>query len=395
MILLSRKLKVDAYEVSMVVGKRDNRREDILSFLGLMRERSNTITAGVTNLDFFMEKIEDHPFGPRFLWSMFHYGYIVPIKDHRSEDEIDFQKEVFTLTPFGQEVVNTGVVYLPQSGNFVAHITNDPLLEGMELLALTPIQEASVREQWKEDGRALSDKGAAAPRSVALPPALKALSAGGIVELPAQGKEKQLIKEIKDSAFASRMVLDVDLEIRLAPGEPSRMAIVREGKRTELELPYHLSYGTVMSATAKEANLEMDGEQESVLVSLDDVSDKELQTLRRQLPDLRLGFPGLGEFTARFTEELPLRPRALGDASRWASKLMLMEVDDYVTKDGYDTLLAEYAEKFARWYIVSDVVRNMPSFEEILNVAEEYARKGDQRHWFFHAPIDLDGGVVE
>lgn len=216
------------------------------------------------------------------------------------------------------------------------------------------------------------------------------------MELPAQGREKQLIIEIKGNAYSSKAKLDASLEIRLSPGERPRLALVQEGgKRVALDLPCPLTYEIVVSAAAKAAKLELDDDLQSVLVSLDEVGDKELHTMRRELPELGLEFPGLGEFTAKFTEDLPLRPRTLGDASRWASRLMLEELDDYVTKDGYGAMVARYAERFTSWYGADDVARNMPSFREVLYVVEEYARRGDQRRWFFQAPIDLDGGVFE
>lgn len=395
MIVLTRRLNVESYEVSMVVGRKDPKREDILSFLRLMSERYGAINAREANLDFFMEKIEDHAYGPRWLWSMYNYGYITPARERRGED-IDFQKEVFNLTPFGHEVVNNGVVYLPQSGNFVAHVTDDPLMKGMELLALVPLEEPTVGKQWNADERAMRERSATDPKSVAIPAALKGLGSGVTVELPAQGREKQLIIEIKGNAYSSKAKLDASLEIRLSPGERPMMALVQEGgRRVALDLPCPLTYEIVVSEAAKAAKLELDNDLQSVLVSLDEVGDKELHTMRRELPDLGLEFPGLGEFTAKFTEDLPLRPRSLGDASRWASRLMLEELDDYVTKDGYGALVARYAERFASWYGVDDVARNMPSFKEVLYVVEEYARRGDQRRWFFQAPIDLDGGVFE
>ena len=90
MIVLTRRLKVESYEVSIVVGRKDPKREDILSFLRLVNERYGSINARVTNLDFFMEKTEDHAYGPRWLWSMYDYGYITPYRERRGE-KIDFR----------------------------------------------------------------------------------------------------------------------------------------------------------------------------------------------------------------------------------------------------------------------------------------------------------------
>jgi len=393
MIRLSRKLDVLSYDVSMVIGREDKSRGDILSFLKLMKERNGPFTSRVVNLEFFRQTAEDHPFGPRWLKAMHGYGFIDPFWGGPASREPDYYKDSFVLNEEGAEVASSGVVTIPELGDYVAHITADPALEGHEVLFLERTGDGNSTREWYDEQRRLKEGGSKSPTSMALPTILDRYREGGIVELPAARMQKVFIRQILGKAFPSKEKMFARLEINLEEGEPLELCLVQDDRRQRVDTTLELPYDVIIRTLIKGLKMRLDDEGRTILADFEDLKESEVETFRRKMPDQKIYIPGLGTFDAAFIEERPLRPSDLDAAVKWANKLLVGSVRNFVDERSYDGLLNEAADRFSAWYSKEDLSPRLLFYREALIASRSLAGKGDPMYWYLNAPNDLDGRV--
>jgi hypothetical protein len=387
-ITLKRKVPVTSYEAIMDVGEpRD--RDEILALLELAQENGR-INKQIIN-EKFLFRPENAPYGERILKMLEHYGLVEPDRPSMAwSGATDYR-----LTAIGHNTLVNKRVMIPERGYYVLHTTEDPVFK--EFIIGREKNEESTKEEYEYTLRKYYNR-ERDPSSQAIekPPRLKAYEEGAIVRLAANGNDEVQINHIEDTIYKSNANIKVDITVTLEPdSEPTvKTTTAKYGEVALDDHGFKMGFDEALKELVGEDEIKFFNNTLHLLVSYDDLNIREkLSMVKESVPNNHI-FKDYGRFDDATITGLPIMPKTLEDAAKWARWLLLNNIRYYVDEPAYEEAKKQASEQFKPIYQPTEVQAGIPSYYKLLEKMREdrdgFEEQGFKKlYWYMNAPRDL------
>lgn len=370
-------------------------RDEILTFLEFGREeieKGNNLTPKriVEGL------LPEYPVsvGQRLLRRLEDLHYVERKYPKGDDSLLPDENELFNLTSRANETLESGKVYIPERQavriSYVEDILHPTRIVGLRINTETLWDTVTRRREQRKGGEA------AERDAEKLPDCLKDVMGKNVQIL--EGDHEYLGSTIIESIEENVILADqsdssVRFNLTLEHDKPCVVELVTATSRHSLETSPVANlignYQSVLEELLKHRNLGWDEQQAAARVSFKDVND---QSRRSFIIDVSVDKPSLqsiGEFDTTKLERVPICPKTLADAKKWAEFLTMEEVTSFVGQQEFEDIATETTQRFPEF---KGRLEPLP-IETALGVVLQKQKHGDidPRFWFLQAPRDLQG----
>ena len=276
----------------------------------------------------------------------------------------------YTLTEDGERVAATEQVFVPEQGTWTIwgsddHLLGAPVVEVKRFIEPSAYDEVHGKHKDRE------------PPGSLVPPWLR--QACKRTFATAASSVATRMDELAQKAEAIQTEASLRLKWNIGRGQLRLVGKLGEHDvDAELDAPQR-SPEELWRDLLEGAGLwnDWDDRRKELLVSFDDASDAERQTMTRS-EKVMPWLPGFGAFDL-LTLDLRINAATPEDAQRWAEWRLVNAIDDYATEAHYD----EWSRKAAAPFEHYDV--DLPKRAEL---ACDYPLKGDAPNWHLVAAED-------
>ena len=272
----------------------------------------------------------------------------------------------FSLTDAGLAALTSQQIFVPERGSWTIWASNDPLLDH-PVLRVDPWSEPTAFDEVRRVNERESD----ARKFLDVPQTLRA-AVGRVAAPPGGGGELLRVDDVADKA--EEVDPDDDLKVVWNVGERKlRLDGSLRGARvnTVLDAP-HMTQEDAWEQILESANLwpRWDHARNALLVGFEETTERERESLLR---DLKINAPsihGVGKFDAVTIQDVPLQACTANDAERWAAWRLQARLRDYATSERFAEWAKEATAPFASHWI------SVPTRAELARDA--WTRRGER-----------------
>lgn len=380
---LTRPLKIDCHAALMTIGLADDKRRDILAVLTLAREHGGRVTPELICRELLMDR-----------------PVVVGRKVIARCAEWDLLTPDGAITDAGKYAIESGKIFVPETGKYRVWTTPDPLvpsgflgLEPMEELP-APYAHREAMDSWtaKKNGRPGSNEARVLPKSLL---DLKGRVLTSVVGLSARLSVRDI--QMRGEQLEVDRHLASTIDWWLSPDRPSRInttgGIVGLFPPPAILDPVTYFNEVWLEVLGNEARNWVYENDAGVLKTGFPGTLKPAERLNMQC-ELKLQHPEtklFEKFDDATVSRVPVRPATARDANEWARWIQEETVNGYQSVGVFAANARQIASRF-------------PGFEVSLRTRDELAERlresmsggADSRlpraYWFVQAPIDLGDG---
>jgi len=368
-IILTRKLKIDSYEIIMKIG-RQTQREDLLSILKLAEHLRRPLKPLDICENFFPEKPES--IGEAIL---------VRCKD------LDLLDDELQLTDIGREALNASKVFLKEEHCYLLWITRD-FLYPEKFLDLKPLNFNA--EEMKLNYFLSHRESRENDQIIHTPEDIKNLK-GKIYTLP-NTKDKIVFYEIDDKLKELELKEDPNLRIFLEIEnllEKSLISVSFSGfLNKKIEKIPEINIDELWLSLLGDLKYDWDSTKNALKVKFTNLSDSEKRTMKKTFKINNPIIPDLGMFDSTEIRDIHIIPKGKDDAQLWAEWLLIDKIVNYISKEQYKEMKNEIENQFEDFEI------NFPSMSElakkVLALNENKEIIFPKKYWFLQTSLDLN-----
>ncbi|MHA1755981.1 MAG: hypothetical protein ACTSVV_04365 [Promethearchaeota archaeon] len=369
-INLTRKVKIEKYQIIMEIGRQENR-EDLIAILKLAEELGRSLEPKDICDNLLIGKPET--LGETIL--------------NRCKD-LDLLDEKCNLTENGKEALENSKVFLKESGCYYLYITRDQLYP-KKLLDIKPIplesQEMKAHHYINEDSMTNKND------IIDIPDDILNLK-GNKFQLKSKGKI--IIYNIERSGkyfgIDNEFSLNLFLTIKDIFNEPV-LNIRLEGFVNEnVDPPYEFDFLKIWLSLLGIRRDDWDIRKKALRINFSELikDNEKFNFEKEELLIENPEIPNLGQFETTSLRNIPIIPKSNQDAQKWAEWYLIHEINDYIFEDQYekiqDTVLSLSA--------LDGFQIQLPSREELCKsiLAERDKMTDPKKFWYIQTPLDLN-----
>jgi hypothetical protein len=371
-VILTRDVDLQEYRAVMEIS-RTEKRDDILSVLKLVDETRGPISADTICRRLLAKRPQR--VGENIIRRLTELGLLYNRR----------------LSEKGRDALERGQVFMPERGSYRVLCARDYLLPQVIL----DLKEEDEKPSWSPSRKEKEGADAA----VRLPKWLKETE-GKIVQLLGRKGETIRVEKLEERC----------IPLGLPGGKPLRISLaLTMGGHTELSVserfarrlpPPDLTFedvwpdimGDRVDDWSEEYYVEDYVEENLLLCDFDDLSDSDRRNFTTNLEITNPELPIIGKFKRTVVRNVPVAPRSLEDAQRWAEWLLVETLSGYLSDFGYEEHVG-HVDGYFPWYSVYLPPRERKAgsiLEEWQSQEREEPLK--PQYWYLRAPIDLDPG---
>lgn len=297
---------------------------------------------------------------------------------------LEARERRYNLTEAGRAAADSGLVFIPEHGDWTIWAARDELLPS-PLLRVEPWKEPSAQDEIGRNGRSLQN---GQRQFTPVPPVLR--EARHCAQVPWAGDGDAIcIHELEAKAeFVAKPDCRLTLALEMAPGS-TRMSLSGQlaGSPVAVELPEpDLSFQEVWADLLRGEGLSSswDSERGVMRVAFNETTEAEKGALARDIRFEDPALPRAGRFDPTTVSGVPLYPQSGEDASRWALWRLQRSLGTYATEERYQEWMRCACEPFA------DMKPSLPDRGALLPSLREHGSKErpGERYWYVQAPLD-------
>lgn len=364
-IILRRKLQCESYDLMMTVSKFEGQNE-LLAILKLFEEHGG-VTKSTVNEELLSQPANSH-YGQNVLSVVESYGLIKP----------GLRMGRYELTETGKGALEMKKIPFPNKGTFKVLISHDSLL---------PSEILDIGETDPRDFAGHSEK------------SITGLPEGFIeilrkwskktMTLSARNLETVVINEFNTTGIKTQFNGDYSLSLKVRYEEKPKLYFTGKSE-VRIESPDGLDSFDIMEELMREqGELTVMQEEPVLLLGTAGLSMHEIRTFSKTY---NLSVPMLekyGTFERASISNLRIFPESPTEAKKWAWKLVLDALDHYIGKKQFDDLVKYTCGRFEPKYKTQDLVRGIPSYENVMKKAKSGEAEFKVPFWNLVAPSDL------
>lgn len=363
-ISLNRKLSCESYSLIMTVSKFEGQ-DEILAVLKLFEEHES-VAKSTVNTELLSQPAESN-YGQNVLKAVELYGLIRNASRGR-----------YDLTEMGRSALDLKKVPLPNRGLFEVMVSYDPLLL-VEILDIVDVEQDGLPNLLSK-------------RIEELPEELnKTLDrrSNRILFLAARSREAAVIVEYSRNGAKAQYKGNLGISLKLKYGEQPKLYF--NGKTVlQIDAPKDIdSFTAIMQLLEEEGELRLINNELTLLVRTADLTSSELRNFKKTFKVSKPSIERYGTFEPLEVDNLKIAPVDLAEANKWARKLLLESIDQYVGEKQYNTLIEEICNQFKPLYDPIDISSNLPDYRSAIKSALRGERDFNKSFWYLVAPRDL------
>jgi hypothetical protein len=394
-LILTRKIKEQAFEIIMEMGKQE-KREDIFAVLQL--SKTDYITEGRVNTELLNRK-SDSVHGRIILKNMEDlYGLI---------ERINITNR-YKLTQNGEYTLeNEGSVFVPERGCYLIYTTDDPLsintIIGFDLLSSADfffnIRQSIYKEydfkreiEQNKQNWQNGNKNNAKNQDITLPSWLLNIQKGTIIRLLAMGGENIQISSIEKQGRKSYKRLDVRAIIEFNEDEQPIVQIKRKNSnKMIMESKFEKPLEDVLRELLGKEGINLDRINGNLvlLVNFNNLSEKDISTFKTTRKFVNPSIKGYGKFENVDLKDIPIFPITKEDAISWGNWLLERKINEYMDEETYNKTKEMISEGFSPRFQVSDLLVNFKTMLQLFKNKKQIEGQFSKNYWYLQAPIDL------
>jgi hypothetical protein len=321
-----------------------------------------------------------------------HYGLVETSRSYGTRDQ---ESPDYFLTTIGLNTLINKRVMIPERGYYVLHTTEDPVFK--EFIIGREKNEESTRDEYEYTLRKYYNREREQPSAaVEKPFRLKEYEEGAIVKLAVNGNEEIQVNHIEDTLYKSDSSIKVDLIVRLEPDPDPVINTITE-KYGEVALDdnnFKINFQEALKELVGGESIVEHGNELYLLASFDDLNPREkLSMVMENVPNNHV-LNDYGKFDEARITGVPIMPKTLEDAVKWAKWILFNKIRYYADERTYEELKKEASKQFESRFKPSQVQAGLPPYEKLIEkMADDrdgYAEQGFKKlYWYMNAPRDL------
>ncbi len=351
-IVLQRRISVRCWNVLGMVAKA-SKRPELMPVLLRAREQTHTSAEDVAEHLFF-ERRSRRVVAERLLRIAASYGLLV------------HNEHGFTLTEAGLTALNSEQIFVPERGSWTMWASDDPLLD-YPVLRVDPWSEPTAFDEV----RRVNNRECDTREFLDVPHTLRA-AVGRVAATPGGGGSVLRVDELADKAESVKPDDNLKLVWNVGERKMRLEGTLRDARlSTVLEAPnIPLQHVWQQFLEAQGLWSSWDRARNALLVGFEETSDRERESLLRDLAITTPTLSDFGKFDALTIQDVLLHARTPSDARHWAAWRLQARLRDYATRERFDAWTKEAMEPFATYRI------SVPSRADLARDA--WARRGDR-----------------
>jgi hypothetical protein len=362
-IALERDVRIVCLDVLMDISKKSDKRADLVAVAKRAKELKGKITPEAVCTD-LINRPEATSAGERILI--------------RCQD-IGILDGKYRLTEDGIRAAEEECVFIPERGSYRIWCTQDSL-----------VSQKFLRYKRKDDGPIWEDVYPGNPKKK-----------GKIDKTPKwvqdlSGKELQVygtdeVVRIENVQNKCRLVMDPPpkLLVNLSVGQFESPQVTISSKKWKVDSVIDapkLSFNDIWNNLLGN-KMAKHWVSNFLELNYDDLSDPEKRSFFRDIVINKPAIKKYDTFKKTRLERIPISPRTKKDADKWASFLFENSINEYLSRDGYQSKFDEVKQNPA-FYKFSDRL-NLPEQQALAEKVRKENELLPREFWYLQAPLDL------
>ena len=370
-LVLTRKVKVEKYEVLMEIG-RQQRMEELHAVLMLAKQKGDKVTAANICDELLLGKPES--VGKAIIDRCCYFDLL----EHNG-----------ALTSQGDEALRTQKIFVPEKARYMIWYTEDPLIS-QRLLHLEAVKEPSAHDElYAMNKKNMESKEAEKEVSENVTEKLGFLKRKTFDLMGSTGGRTTILK-LSENGITRKLVPEDDLRVTLRINIILKtLHLSLEGKFNYILMPPSINFEKAwIDALGPQAKFWKKSRIPPALnVSFKGLNENELSSFRKTVQLVKPKVDPYESFDDTSVDAVPIIPASLEDAAQWAKRLLKNSISTYLNSEKYQELVNSCKSKFPDFENLE-----LPTREELVHEMSKEMTSDDRlppHYWYLQAPIDL------